>query len=327
MGGQTVWAAVVAPYGLVDVREGAAFAQPLRWPGHYADVELGLHYNRFRTYAPYLGRYLEPDPLGRGGGLENVYAYTHNPLFRVDTHGLADPCPHSAKKKEDEENEEEGKNHKEELKAARKAANDKVQALKKANAPEKAVMDARYERYLIDCKRKGTEPSPRSQWEPKANIALQNKKGGSEAEEKALASLDVANNNKKGATTFDKDGDKGTKTRPDAVTDNALIDVKSAPKDGKDGKRNTVNDSPQLRAQRDAANGEGKNHVVVISSEDRDNVRPSGPLAEDPPKGSTVVHHDPKTNKWSTWDGEANQGKGGWTDSSADAVNNQPRPS
>jgi RHS repeat-associated protein len=73
------------------VVEGEGFYQPLRWPGHYFDDELQLQYNRFRTYSPELGRYYEPDPLGRGGGIENVYAYTRNPLFRVDTHGLG--CP------------------------------------------------------------------------------------------------------------------------------------------------------------------------------------------------------------------------------------------
>jgi RHS repeat-associated protein len=110
MAGQTVWSAVVAPYGALQVMTGSGFHQPLRWPGHYYDAELGLQYNRFRTYSPELGRYLEPDPLGRAGGLENVYAYTHNPLFRVDTHGLNE-CAEAtaARKKAAAENEEEGK--------------------------------------------------------------------------------------------------------------------------------------------------------------------------------------------------------------------------
>ena len=93
MAGKTVWAAVIAPYGTAQITAGADFHQPLRWPGHYFDAELGLQYNRFRTYSPELGRYLEPDPLGRGGGFENVYAYTNNPLFRVDVDGL---CPDGA---------------------------------------------------------------------------------------------------------------------------------------------------------------------------------------------------------------------------------------
>jgi len=87
MTGQVVWSGILAPYGALEITAGAAFHQPLRWPGHYWDAELGLQYNRFRTYAPELGRYLEPDPLGRGGGIENVYAYTENPLFLVDIDG------------------------------------------------------------------------------------------------------------------------------------------------------------------------------------------------------------------------------------------------
>lgn len=34
----------------------------------------GLHDNRFRTYAPAIGRYLEADPIGLRGGL-NTYSY------------------------------------------------------------------------------------------------------------------------------------------------------------------------------------------------------------------------------------------------------------
>jgi len=91
MHGHVVWRGHADVYGLVSVTEGHDFHQPLRWPGHLWDEELRLQYNRFRTYYPDLGRYLEPDPVGRAGGHENVYAYTQNPLFRVDVCGL-DPC-------------------------------------------------------------------------------------------------------------------------------------------------------------------------------------------------------------------------------------------
>lgn len=89
--GNIVWAAAISPYGSITVHIGASHHQPLRWPGHYHDAETDLHYNRYRTYAPQLGRYLEPDPIGRGGGFENVYIYTSNPLNSVDVDGLA-PC-------------------------------------------------------------------------------------------------------------------------------------------------------------------------------------------------------------------------------------------
>jgi RHS repeat-associated protein len=96
--GRWVWTAQIEPYGQAVVDVGADFHQPLRWPGHYFDAELGLHYNRFRTYSPEIGRYLEPDPLGRGGGLENVYQYTINPLRTVDLRGLSTSCPVPPKK-------------------------------------------------------------------------------------------------------------------------------------------------------------------------------------------------------------------------------------
>ena len=45
------------------------FAQPLRFPGQYADAETGLFDNWHRTYDPSIGRYLTPDPIGLAGGL------------------------------------------------------------------------------------------------------------------------------------------------------------------------------------------------------------------------------------------------------------------
>ncbi len=88
--GAVVWRARLDPYGCAHVDVGVDFDQPLRFPGHYYDAATGLHDNRFRTYCPRLGRYLQPDPLGLRGGL-NLYAYTSNPLRRVDLRGLM--CP------------------------------------------------------------------------------------------------------------------------------------------------------------------------------------------------------------------------------------------
>ncbi|HEY0779265.1 MAG TPA: RHS repeat-associated core domain-containing protein [Gemmatirosa sp.] len=88
-GGEAAWRAEVAPYGAAVVRGGARVEMPLRFPGHYYDVETGLHYNRFRYYSPELGRYLQPDPL-RTAAATNWYAYTTNPLREVDVRG---DCP------------------------------------------------------------------------------------------------------------------------------------------------------------------------------------------------------------------------------------------
>jgi RHS repeat-associated protein len=91
--GHTVWRARIDAYGAAHVDVGQQFHQPLRWPGHYYDAETGLHENRFRTYSPELGRYLQCDPIGTEGGL-NLYAYTNNPLREVDLRGEAkSPCP------------------------------------------------------------------------------------------------------------------------------------------------------------------------------------------------------------------------------------------
>ncbi len=85
--GHTAWRARIDPYGTAHVDVGHDFHQPLRWPGHYFDAETGLHENRFRTYSPELGRYLQSDPEGTAGGL-NLYAYNDNPLRSVDLRGL-----------------------------------------------------------------------------------------------------------------------------------------------------------------------------------------------------------------------------------------------
>jgi RHS repeat-associated protein len=90
--GRTVWKARIDPYGRAHVEVGQDFHQPIRWPGHYFDAETGLHDNRFRTYSPELGRYLQSDPAGTEGGV-NLYAYTDNPLRAVDLRGMEQSCP------------------------------------------------------------------------------------------------------------------------------------------------------------------------------------------------------------------------------------------
>ncbi|MBZ4407621.1 DUF6531 domain-containing protein [Myxococcus sp. XM-1-1-1] len=86
--GQPVWRATrIEPYGHVEVDAASTVDCPLRMVGHYHDAETGLFYNRFRYYEPRLGRYLQSDPLGTGGG-SNLYAYAPHPLDQVDVLGL-----------------------------------------------------------------------------------------------------------------------------------------------------------------------------------------------------------------------------------------------
>ena len=59
-----------------------------RFPGQYADAENLLSYNMNRDYDTTLGRYIQSDPTGFGGGL-NLFGYAwQNPTQIVDPSGL-----------------------------------------------------------------------------------------------------------------------------------------------------------------------------------------------------------------------------------------------
>jgi RHS repeat-associated protein len=59
------------------------------YAGYRFDDATQLYYLRNRYYAPYLGRFLSPDPVGMAAGI-NMYAYAGNdPINSVDPSGLA----------------------------------------------------------------------------------------------------------------------------------------------------------------------------------------------------------------------------------------------
>ena len=90
---QVVWAADYSPFGMLESGEGedegvGAVENNWRFPGQYADGESGYYYNYFRDYDPTLGRYLQSDPIGLGGGF-NTFGYVGgNPNIFVDPRGL-----------------------------------------------------------------------------------------------------------------------------------------------------------------------------------------------------------------------------------------------
>jgi RHS repeat-associated protein len=88
-----VWRWDSDPFGTDAAKEdpdgdAVSFTYNFRFPGQYFDSESGSHYNYFRDYDSYTGRYIESDLAGLFGGL-NTYAYVgSNPAGGVDPYGL-----------------------------------------------------------------------------------------------------------------------------------------------------------------------------------------------------------------------------------------------
>lgn len=86
--GKVVWSWNRDPFGTTQPT--GSITYNLRFPGQYYDKETGLSYNYYRDYDPKLGRYIQSDPIGLGGGV-NTYAYVGgNPVSAIDPRGLED---------------------------------------------------------------------------------------------------------------------------------------------------------------------------------------------------------------------------------------------
>jgi RHS repeat-associated protein len=70
-----------------EVAQQRGDAGTLRFAGQRADAATGLAYQRYRYYAPDLGLFLSPDPLGLAGSSQDV-GFVFNPTYCVDPLGL-----------------------------------------------------------------------------------------------------------------------------------------------------------------------------------------------------------------------------------------------
>jgi RHS repeat-associated protein len=84
------------PYGgtsYQSVRAGVETPKRYRFTGKERDHETGLYYFGARYYAPWLGRWTSPDPIGLGDGI-NLYAYVSaNPVRFTDGSGTQSDEP------------------------------------------------------------------------------------------------------------------------------------------------------------------------------------------------------------------------------------------
>ncbi|RJR29152.1 MAG: hypothetical protein C4576_35575, partial [Desulfobacteraceae bacterium] len=86
--GAVVWSGDYKPFG--EVLIGASTIQNyFRFPGQYFDHETSLHYNYHRYYQLKNGRYMSPDPIGQGGGIDPFSYASGNPIRFVDPLALS----------------------------------------------------------------------------------------------------------------------------------------------------------------------------------------------------------------------------------------------
>jgi RHS repeat-associated protein len=91
--GRVAWSAQYKAWGeareaISEAGRRAGFRNPIRFQGQYFDDETGLHYNRYRYYDPWSGRFISKDPIGLRGDV-NVHLFAPSPVEWVDPMGLA----------------------------------------------------------------------------------------------------------------------------------------------------------------------------------------------------------------------------------------------
>ena len=84
------------PYGSTSyqsVRSQTETPKRYRYSGTERDEESGLNYHGARYYSPWIGRWINTDPIGIQGG-PNLYAYAQgNPVMLVDASGRQPEAP------------------------------------------------------------------------------------------------------------------------------------------------------------------------------------------------------------------------------------------
>ena len=87
--GKIVWSGGYKAYGYCRVTAISKIINNFRFQGQYFDSETGLHYNVFRYYDSFIGRYITRDPVKYFSDDFNLYCYVKNdPLNLIDPLGL-----------------------------------------------------------------------------------------------------------------------------------------------------------------------------------------------------------------------------------------------
>jgi RHS repeat-associated protein len=85
--GNIIWRWAYQGNSFGEQQPAGSYVYNLRFPGQYYDAESSLTYNQSRYYDTSIGRYVESDSLGLGGGLSTYSYVLGNPLAFIDLDG------------------------------------------------------------------------------------------------------------------------------------------------------------------------------------------------------------------------------------------------